>query len=137
MTIEEKQLLIQDLCGRLPYDVIVRCCFVDGGGEEVLDTDDIADMLYSDEDSEFPMYKPYLRPMSNMTEDERIEFIKLFDKWHNDELFDYIEEGVEFSIWKHKGISAVVFDWLNAYHFDYRGLIPMGLAIEAPEGMYE
>jgi len=137
VTIEEKQLLIQDLCGRLPYDVIVRCCFVDGGGEEVLDTDDIADMLYSDEDSEFPMYKPYLRPMSNMTEDERIEFIKLFDKWHNDELFDYIEEGVEFSIWKHKGISAVVFDWLNAYHFDYRGLIPMGLAIEAPEGMYE
>jgi hypothetical protein len=27
-------------------------------------------------------------------------------------------------------------DWLNAHHFDYRGLIEKGLAIEAPEGMY-
>jgi hypothetical protein len=29
------------------------------------------------------------------------------------------------------------FDWLNAHHFDYRGLIEKGLALEAPEGMYK
>jgi hypothetical protein len=76
MTQEEKDLLIKDLCGRLRYNVIVRCYFVDGGGEEVLDTDDIADLLYNDEDSEFPMYKPYLRPLSNMTEEEEKELSK-------------------------------------------------------------
>lgn len=81
--------------------------------------------------------KPYLRPMESMTEEERMGFTKLFDKWHDDELFDYIEEGAEFSIWKHKGISPVVFDWLNANHFDYRGLIEKGLALEAPEEMYK
>ena len=69
MTQEEKDLLLKDLCVRLPYNVIVRCYFVDGGGEEVLDTVDISDILY-DKESEFPIYKPYLRPVSSMTEDE-------------------------------------------------------------------
>ena len=76
MNREDKELLIQDLCARLPYEPIVRCYFTDGGGEEVLDTDDIADLLYNDEDSEFPMYKPYLRPLSSMTEEERAEMGK-------------------------------------------------------------
>lgn len=33
--------------------------------------------------------------------------------------------------------SQQVIDWLLAHHFDYRGLIPMGLALEATEGMYK
>ena len=111
MTQEDKQLLIQDLCARLPYDVVVRCYFVDGGGEEVLDTDDIADLLYNEENSEFPMYKPYLRPMSSMTEEERKEYgLVLCDE-----------------------LSINQYDWLNAHHFDYRGLIEKGLAIEVTE----
>ena len=32
--------------------------------------------------------------------------------------------------------NGIDYDWLNAHHFDYRGLIEKGLAIEAPEGMY-
>ena len=80
--------------------------------------------------------KPYLRSMSTMTNKEIKEFSKLFDKWNDDELFDFVEEGIEFSVWKHHGISPMIFDWLNKHHFDYRGLIIKGFALEAPKGMY-
>jgi len=59
--------------------------------------------------------------MSNMTEDEEATKCAFLDN---------IEGGVEDSIPKY-------IDWLNASHFDYRGLIEKGLALEAPEGMYE
>ena len=59
--------------------------------------------------------KPYLRPMSSMTEDEGVE----------------LDNTV---IMGNYGDDA---DWLNAHHFDYRGLIKKGLALEAPEGMYK
>ena len=57
--------------------------------------------------------KPYLRPMSSMTEEEKKEQYK-FSAFNNVELFD----------------------WLNVHHFDYRGLIEKGLALEAPKEMY-
>lgn len=57
--------------------------------------------------------------MSSMTEEEKKEYNK-----------------VMFQSERYKDDYAADVDWLNAYHFDYRGLIPMGLAIEAPEGMY-
>jgi hypothetical protein len=53
--------------------------------------------------------------MSSMTEDEEIYYNTVYTR-----LKFYEKE-----------------DWLNAHHFDYRGLIPMGLALEAPEGMYK
>ena len=107
MTQEDKQLLLQDLCARLPYDVVVRC-------------DDIADLLYNEENSEFPMYKPYLRPMSSMTGEE-------FEEYGN--ITEHISIGsLDFNI-----ANPNVFDWLNAHHFDYRGLIEKGLAIEVTE----
>ena len=58
---------------------------------------------------------PYLRPMSSMTEEEEREF---------EETLQYTQYTLE------------SYDWLNAHHFDYRGLIPMKVALEAPEGMY-
>lgn len=142
MTQEDKKLLFKDLCARLHYGVKIKTSNGDG---ILCSIDYIPDGAYLGvsingavkEYFEYQDTRPYLRPMSSMTEEERIEFTKLFYKWHDDELFDYIEEGAEFSIWKHKGISPVVFDWLNAHHFDYRGFIPMGLALEAPEGMYK
>ena len=66
--------------------------------------------------------KPYLRPMSSMTEEEKKEYIVLDDL--------VTVDGVLVS-------SCSTFDWLNAHHFDYRGLIKKGFALEAPEGMYK
>ena len=140
---EEKQILLIDLYARAPYKVHCRVFNLNGSIKENDDVlygviGDNVMTLKSDKDECLMYYqiKPYLRSMFSMTEEEKMEFTKLFDKWHDDELFDYIEEGVDFSIWKHKGISAVVFDWLNKKMFDYRGLIPRGLALEASKDMY-
>lgn len=117
MTQEDKDFLLKYLCMALPYDVVVRCYFVDGGGEEVLDTDDIADLLYNEENSEFPMYKPYLRPMSSMTKEEEYEYEVLTD------CCDYT----------YFYTSDKVIDWLLKNYFDFMGLISKGLAIEVNE----
>ena len=66
---------------------------------------------------EYSIVKPYLRSMSSMTEEEKDEYDKTFD-------WDY-------------AIQGTPFDWLNAHHFDHRGLIEKGLAIEASEDMYK
>ncbi len=72
---------------------------------------------------EVGQYKPYLRPMSSMTEDEKIEW---------DAEYAYNSKSYEYEEYLSKMI-----DWLNAHHLDYRGLIEKGLALEAPEGMYK
>ena len=123
MTQEDRQLLLADLCSRLPYGVkvlIPEC------------RQDIAILIGADDKCFAVKYgstfycpfhisiKPYLRPMSSMTEKERKEHnLHRLSKWST-----YSE------------YCANVIDWLNAHHFDYRGLIEKGLALEAPEGMY-
>lgn len=75
--------------------------------------------VYLDVDSDsfrIESIKPYLRPMSSMTEEEYDELCELANS-------------------KFIGDSKEI-DWLNKKMFDYRGLIPMGLALEAPEEMY-
>lgn len=67
--------------------------------------------------------KPYLRPMSSMTEEEKEEL-------RNSNMVIAISTSGDV------GTTVIGFDWLNAHHFDYRGLIEMGLALESPEGMY-
>ena len=67
--------------------------------------------------------KPYLRPMSSMTEEEKKEY---------DE-FEFISA----SHFAHGIEAGELTEWLNSHHFDYRGLIEKGLALPAPEGMYE
>ena len=64
--------------------------------------------------------KPYLRPMSSMTEEEKYEFNEL----------PTISSSIQ-------SLSINEIDFLNAHHFDYRGLIEKGLALEASEGMYK
>ena len=66
-------------------------------------------------------YKPYLRPMSSMTEEEKKE----------------LNNVLEFQYYSDDSCMCESTDWLNAHHFDYRGLIERGLALEAPEGMYK
>ena len=120
MTREEKQLLFKDLCGRLPYGVVVRCTDSDTDYKCFLTTDILHEIQNG---YEYYDYRPYLRPMSSMTEEERVEFERLSF------VYDTSDGSMLFS---EKGL-----DWLNAHHFDYRGLIEKGLALEAPEDMYK
>ena len=142
MTQEEKQLLLKDLCGRLPY--LVKGLYQWKGNvpfDRELDGqlyDELYLSLYATEDSSF---KPYLRPLSSMTAEEKEELEK-----------NYVLSSLNFVVYKihqHKewyGGDDVectfsdylwLIDWLNAHHFDYRGLIEKWLALEAPEGMYK
>ena len=134
LTIEDKELLFKDLSSRLPYHVRLKVWVKDGTIEEgLLDlehnyADVLLDAFYYNKIIDI---KPVLRPMSSMTKEEQKEFESL--GWRVDEL-DYNYP------WVHNGdIENVLlgFDWLNAHHFDYHGLIPMGLAIKAPEEMYK
>lgn len=125
---EEKQLLLKDLCGRLLYNVkvyLVYNAFKSETKEMGLST--LHDIMFDNAKG-----KPYLRPMSSMTEEEVIELsysilgqpdLSMVRNW-------------DFIILDSETLPRV-FDWLNAHHFDYRGLIPMGLALEAPADMYE
>ena len=139
MTQEDKQLLLKDLCARLPYDVCVHIKYKTGEpcyGK--LTPRDIQWFI----DSKIENIKPYLRPMSSMTEEELNECvcqsgIKDIEcpNWQD------IPKEKQFEVRLNHSIAVFLtdsnnIDWLNAHHFDYRGLIKKGLALEAPEGMY-
>ena len=119
MTQEEKQLLLRDLCTRLAYGVKGIITYddsnttftVEGIDNNVLHLSDAEECYVED-------FKPYLRPMTSMTEEEEQEFNK-----------------VVFKSQDINGISASTYvsDWLISKHFDVRGLIPMGLAIAVTE----
>lgn len=118
MTREEKDLLLRDLCTRLPYNVK---CYIEFDDGKVFPERTLMPIMIQDfKNHEFVIYKPYLRPMSSMTEEEVDEFTQ-FDVYADGE---YVMSNYE------------TIDWLNAHHFDYRGLIGKGLALEAPKGMY-
>lgn len=125
MTQENKQLLLKDLCGRFPYGVMMKVT-PEGGGPGGVESYDIKlNIELLDVFSDFAdAFKPYLRPMSSMTEQEKEEFENILEGYDKENM---PFEGFEF------GDDT---DWLNAHHFDYRGLIEKGLALEAPEGMY-
>ena len=146
MTQKDKNLILKDLCGRLLYGVKICCVNWDSdSGTEFSTVETIigidSDFVYTIWDKTGEKYKhslktmsfkPYLRPMSSMTEEERKEYHNL--------CYEEEREQIEFGEWVtrvyyHDTIESI--DWLNKHHFDYRGLIPKGLALEAPEGMYE
>ena len=114
-----KEVLV-DLSARFPYRVIVCLDYKDGTiVTREMGIGSFHDMLFGNTKG-----KPYLRQMSSMTEEEYKEYSKL---WDLQDKFP-TDADIRFKI--------DVFDWLNAHHFDYRGLIERGLALEAPEGMY-
>jgi len=114
MTQEDKELLLKDLSARLPYKIKVKVSEVSYLVE--FDIQMLSEMKNNNW-YEYPI--PYLRPMSSMTEEEKEEYHELCDSYYS-VYFDSVNS----------------IDWLNAHHFDYRGLIERNLAIEAPEGMY-
>lgn len=117
MTQEEKDLLLKDICGRLPYGVWIEqklksCKF---GSKCMLNAFDI----YVIERGRYDFYKPYLFPLSSMTEEQRKEYHNLCSIG-TDECGDIIYFDTYESI-----------DYLNKNKFDYRYLIPKGLANDA------
>ena len=127
MTQEEKQTLIKDLSMRLPYGVHGEYSWKCGKPyKRELTGNLMAELILSFNSSGDSEFKPYLRPMSSMTEGEILEFIRIGDS------FLRIGEKKLTCI-----LSLKQMDWLNAHHFDYRGLIEKGLALEAPKGMYK
>ena len=133
MTQEDKQLLLKDLCCRLPYGVIVSNPMT--GDDDVLTYSLLED--FEVVNSDYP--KPYLRPMSSMTEEEKKEYNKTcITKFIKAEP-GFIKAGPGYTYdgwWEHYDTIAS-FDWLLAHHFDYHHLMEKGLALKAPEGMYE
>lgn len=129
----KEELLLKDLCARLPYGVKVKYLYwdEDKGCEYTVPMilDDInsdgyirfhGDIAEGEGRGYILTYLPYLRPMSSMTEEEENEYNSL--NAYEKGIFPHTEEA---------------FDWLNEHHFDYRGLIEKGLALEAPEDMYK
>jgi len=137
MTQEEIELLFQDLCVRLPYGVKVTFAGYSGRDDCILNTQHL-NSTYS---IEYLRLKPYLRPLSSMTEEEFTK-LKEYSGLTNDQLgLTSFQNGaykcLDFYLNEvPSGAVIRVFDWLNKHHFDYRDLIQMGLAIEAPKGMY-
>jgi len=128
MTQEDINLLLQDLGCRLTYGVLIH---IDETNEveELYCLNIPQEALYTRNPNNhnisslvpIEQAKPYLRPMSSMTLEERFEY---------NGLINYVADfSFELMSWK-------VYDWLNKHHFDYRGLIEKGLALEAPKGMY-
>ena len=130
MTKEEKELLLKDLCARLPYGVKLE--FYASATKQTyvctllgLEPEEEEPIIAKTENGYFYMLagnvKPYLFPLSSMSEEQQKEFdqlIKLELKAINDEI-------------PHTQVTIFEVDFYNKNHFDYRGLIEKGLAIDA------
>ena len=120
---EEKNLLLKDLCTRLPYGVRYRhFTWNDEYGETYIaaqiysiNTDGYVKNCHDDETVYIDNVRPYLFPLSSMTEEQKKEYQYITERWMNDPAYS---------------ISNSI-DWINKHHFDYRGLIEKGLAIDA------
>lgn len=138
MTQKDKELLLKDLCARLPYGIKVRT----NRGPETIEGlapfchNKIKIALNLDWSLSLFDYTPYLRPLSSMTEEEKGE-LKL-EQEKDEELFIQVINKSQNGDDSLLGtvIPHCAEDWANKNHFDYRGLIEKGLALEAPEGMY-
>lgn len=126
---EDKELLLKDLCARLPYGFVVHR--YSDNRDITFKQNEIDLFAHFLEYSEGKNFKPYLRPMSSMTEEEKIELSCLFGGIPNEDYIYKPYTDISYSVF------GEVIDWLNAHHFDYQGLISKGLALEAPEEMYK
>ena len=169
MTQEDKELLIRDLCARLPYGVKCKIENSEIYNEKLFDKSIVGKLngIFNNsifigettilQTDKIEKLKPYLRPMSSMTEEDLRNFAVL--KFKNNDIWEingFPEMKFGFKGFiniqcrnKNSGDTSIYqvntrtpletywgIDWLNAHHFDYRGLIEKGLALEAPDEMY-
>lgn len=147
MTKEDKDLLLKDLCPRLPYGVMCdiskykETYYNSNLGHDIyrqvlhpvrvtgyhngLITFDSLEIDSISVSHDLDKFKSYLRPMSSMTEKECREYYVLC----------HSEEDSYGHVYYYDTVESI--DWLIEHHFDYRGLIEKGLALEAPEDMYK
>lgn len=145
MTQEDKELLLKDLCARLPYGVKVKVFNEDVwlynceegfvvGKESINDDCFIIQCNNYSYVLSYDDFKPYLLPLSSMTEEQRKEFLSVTgyetreeDCGRHTETYYYDMVGHEHMFYP----NSEAIDYCNKNHFDYRGLIPKGLAIDA------
>ena len=127
MTQEEKDLLLKDLCARLPYGVVVK----DRNGVHKLTAGntEFTDLLYNGKCN----IKPYLFPLLSMTEEQKNELIDMVWSFDNDNsrICNILECFGAYRAYVDHSCCSELIDWCIKNHFDYRGLIEKGLAIDA------
>jgi hypothetical protein len=134
MTQEQKDLLLKDICARLPYEIKADKYTIRIDGEFVpianIEIVTAKDILARNECPGYTI-KPYLFPLSSMTEEQYDEMQSISGKDCLDhfEILKSIRECTNFTHWPLYEYRVI--DWFNKNHFDYRGLIPMGLANDA------
>ena len=145
MAPEDKELLLKDLCARTPYEVVGKC-EIDASYDTSFDTkfqthkfdavlygvkedllsvtpliEDIDEQNFANEEVadgvDILDFTPHLLPLSSMTEEQKQEYQYITERWMYDSSYS-IGDNI---------------DWLNKNHFDYRGLIEKGLAIDVTE----
>ena len=115
---EQKELLLKDLCGRLPYGVKVQTTYINPQtkerkdiGTDVLSTVEISMLIDGYEE-----HKPYLFPLTSMSEEQLVIY------------GDLCYAIIHSLAWDTQAALNELVDWLNENHFDYNNLIPKGLA---------
>lgn len=138
-----KQLLLKDICARIPYGVVGKCkmdasydtqfdtifqthkfdAIVYGIKEELLLVtpliEDNYEQIFAEEEVangiDILDFTPYLFSLSSMTKEQKQEYQYITERWMYDSSYS---------------ISDSI-DWLNVHHFDYRGLIEKSIALDA------
>ena len=127
---EDKELLLKDLCARLPYRVKLQLY----NGEldnDVLNSIDTEEYIIVNGKDDIENIKPYLFPLSSMTEEQREEFLNI----QTEERQILLNALIKYKSGKYDKIPIIApykqIEWLNKNHFDYQGLIEKGIAIDA------
>lgn len=131
------QEVINDICARLPYEIIINYVYRDIRGKEwptdlnltyfASDVESVVEFL---EDGDVENPKPYLRPMSSMTEEEHVRYMEFIELLHND------YDGTTTTCINKERLHEYL-DFIYSHHLDDNNFIEKGLALEAPGDMYK
>ncbi len=128
-----KDLLLQDLCARLPYGVKYSCNDIKNVWRLKTIFTRSDNSIFCDGCNALESCKPYLFPLSSMTEEQKEELKSLLrpSVLKSLEEDDEDNENIEFPTLISANPSVVEIDYYNKRHFDYRGLIEKDLALDA------